>query len=106
VAERTALGSLISVLPAEVRSRLSVTVARKKPARASNDQNLWIRRPGDGNERTFPRIVCLLVMIGIRTDGRKELIALADGFRESAESWADLLRLTTARHGRTRPRRG
>ena len=36
--------------------------------------------------------VCLLVMIGVRTDGRKELIALADGFRESTESWADLLR--------------
>jgi hypothetical protein len=27
--------------------------------------------------------VCLLVMIGVRADGRKELIALADGFRES-----------------------
>jgi transposase-like protein len=36
--------------------------------------------------------VCLLVMIGVRTDGTKELIALADGFRESSESWADLLR--------------
>jgi putative transposase len=36
--------------------------------------------------------VCLLVMIGVRTDGTKELIALADGFRESTESWADLLR--------------
>ena len=36
--------------------------------------------------------VCLLVMIGVRADGTKELIALADGFRESNESWADLLR--------------
>ena len=36
--------------------------------------------------------VCLLVVIGVRADGRKELVALADGFRESAESWADLLR--------------
>jgi len=36
--------------------------------------------------------VCLLVMIGVRADGRKELIALTDGFRESTESWADLLR--------------
>ncbi len=35
--------------------------------------------------------VCLLVMIGVRAGGRKELVALADGFRESAESWADLL---------------
>ncbi len=36
--------------------------------------------------------VCLLVMIGVRADGTKELIALDDGFRESSESWADLLR--------------
>ena len=36
--------------------------------------------------------VCLLVMIGVRADGKKELIAVADGFRESSESWADLLR--------------
>jgi transposase-like protein len=36
--------------------------------------------------------LCLLVMIGVRADGRKELVALADGYRESSESWADLLR--------------
>ena len=36
--------------------------------------------------------VCLLVMIGVRADGTKELVALADGFRESSESSADLLR--------------
>jgi len=42
--------------------------------------------------------LCLLVMIGVRADGRMELVALADGYRESAESWADLLR-ECARHG-------
>ena len=36
--------------------------------------------------------VCLLVMIGVRAEGTKELIALDDGHRESTESWADLLR--------------
>lgn len=36
--------------------------------------------------------VCLLVMIGVRADGSKELVALDDGHRESSESWADLLR--------------
>jgi len=36
--------------------------------------------------------VCLLVLIGVRADGRKELVALADGFRESLQLWADLLR--------------
>lgn len=33
-----------------------------------------------------------LVMIGARPDGTKEVIALEDGFRESTESWASLLR--------------
>jgi putative transposase len=28
----------------------------------------------------------------VRADGRKELVAIADGHRESSESWADLLR--------------
>jgi transposase-like protein len=32
------------------------------------------------------------VVIGVRADGRKELITLTDGYRESAESWADMLR--------------
>ena len=36
--------------------------------------------------------VCLLVMIGVRADGTKKLVALADGFRESTESWAGVLR--------------
>ena len=36
--------------------------------------------------------MCLLVMIGVRSDGAKELIGLADGFCESADSWSDLLR--------------
>ncbi|MET3805239.1 transposase-like protein [Nakamurella sp. UYEF19] len=31
-------------------------------------------------------------MIGVRTDGKKELIASTDGYRESTESWAGLLR--------------
>ena len=35
---------------------------------------------------------CVLVLMGVRADGRKELIALAEGLRESTESWADLLR--------------
>jgi len=36
--------------------------------------------------------VCLLVMIRVRVDGTKELVAPTDGFCESSESWADLLR--------------
>ncbi len=46
--------------------------------------------------------VCLLVMIGVRADGTKELVALDDGHRESTESWADLLR-STKRRGMAAP---
>ncbi|MFJ4569001.1 IS256 family transposase [Streptomyces caelestis] len=34
----------------------------------------------------------VLVVMGVRADGTKELIAMADGYRESSESWANLLR--------------
>jgi transposase-like protein len=44
------------------------------------------------NIRLDEERLCLLVMIGVRADGTKELIALAEGYRESAGSWADLLR--------------
>jgi transposase-like protein len=34
----------------------------------------------------------VLVVMGVRADGTKELIAMADGYRESSQSWASLLR--------------
>jgi transposase-like protein len=36
--------------------------------------------------------LCCLVIVGVRPDGTKELVALADGYRESTDSWADVLR--------------
>ena len=36
--------------------------------------------------------LCTLVMLGVRPDGTKELIAVEDGYRESTESWRTLLR--------------
>jgi putative transposase len=35
---------------------------------------------------------CCLVIVGVRADGTKELVAVADGERESTDSWAELLR--------------
>jgi len=35
--------------------------------------------------------VCLVV-VGVRSDGTKELVSISDGHRESIESWADVLR--------------
>lgn len=34
---------------------------------------------------------CILVLIGATPEGKKELLGIADGYRESAESWKELL---------------
>ena len=43
---------------------------------------------------------CLLVIIGATAEGKKELVGLADGIRESAQSWKELL-LDLKRRGLT-----
>jgi putative transposase len=45
--------------------------------------------------------LCCLVMVGARLDGTKELVAIAEGYRESTESWACLLRDLKKRGMRT-----
>jgi transposase-like protein len=94
-------------LSAPVITRLAETWKAEQRAFAQRDLSavdyvyLW----ADGihvNIRLEEHKLCLLVMIGVRADGRKELIALADGYRESAESWADLLR-DCARRGMRAP---
>jgi putative transposase len=47
--------------------------------------------------------LCLLVIIGVRDDGAKELLAVEDGYRESTDSWAEVLRDLKAR-GMSEPR--
>jgi putative transposase len=67
------------------------TAFNKRPLKDTDYVYIWV----DGihlKVRLEQDKVCLLVMIGVRADGTKELIALADGHRESTESWADLLR--------------
>src|SRR4249919_2817739 len=94
-------------LSAAVITRLTESWQAEQRAFAERDLSgvdyvyLW----ADGihvNIRLEEHKLCLLVMIGVRADGRKELIALADGYRESAESWADLLR-DCARRGMRAP---
>ena len=94
-------------LSAAVITRLTESWRAEQRAFAARDLSgvdyvyLW----ADGihvNIRLEEHKLCLLVMIGVRADGRKELIALADGYRESTESWADLLR-DCARRGMRAP---
>jgi putative transposase len=67
------------------------TAFNKRPLTGTDYVYVWV----DGihlKVRLEQDKVCLLVMIGVRADGTKELVALDDGHRESTESWADLLR--------------
>ncbi len=45
-----------------------------------------VRLADDANKKQ-----CILVLMGATTDGRKELIAVLDGYRESEQSWSELL---------------
>jgi len=47
---------------------------------------------------------CILVLMGATADGHKELIALTDGYRESADSWRELLRDVQQRGLETSPK--
>jgi transposase-like protein len=76
-----------------------LTVQWQDEARAFNNRDLsgvdFVYLWADGihvNIRLEEEKLCLLVLIGVRVDGTKELVALADGYRESTGSWADLLR--------------
>lgn len=46
--------------------------------------NIRLEDPGNNKQ-------CILVLMGAAQDGRKELIAIAEGYRESAQSWRELL---------------
>jgi len=69
----------------------------KKRSLAESDYiYVWV----DGvhfNVRLEDERLCTLVMMGVRPDGNKEVIAIEDGYRESADSWASLLRDVTKR---------
>ena len=45
-----------------------------------------VRLEDDANRRQ-----CLLVLMGATSEGKKELIAVVDGYRESEQSWTELL---------------
>jgi putative transposase len=47
---------------------------------------------------------CILVLMGATAEGRKELIAITDGYRESADSWRELLLDVKLRGLRTSPK--
>src|SRR3989440_858671 len=80
-------------LSAAVITRLTETWRAEQRAFAARDLSgadyVYLR--ADGVHVNIPleeHKLCLLVMIGVRADGRKELVALADGYREPTQPWA------------------
>src|SRR5262249_33423427 len=62
----------------------------KRSLKGKHDVYVW----ADGvhfNIRLEGGRQCILVLMGATADGKKELIALADGYRESEQSWKELL---------------
>jgi putative transposase len=88
------------------------TIARLKDA-WSEEHERWQKRDlspkryvylwADGiyvQARLEEQAQCLLVIVGATPEGKKELVGLSDGIRESAQSWRDLL-LDLKRRGLT-----
>ena len=84
-------------LSASVITRLTKTwqdEQRRFQARSLADAD-YVYCWADGvhfNVRLEEERLCCLVIVGVRVDGTKELVAITDGHRESTGSWADLLR--------------
>lgn len=83
-------------LSADTISRLTKSWADELEAWQSRDLSarhyvyLW----ADGiyfQARTEPDSQCMLVIIGATPEGRKELVGFTDGYRESTQSWRELL---------------
>jgi putative transposase len=57
---------------------------RIRPKSGASDTTFWVAAGRVREVRLEQDKVCLLVMIGVRADGTKELIARDDGIRVSA----------------------
>lgn len=99
------MSEALSVLLGDDAKGLSANVVSRLKAQWADEQVQWGRRdlskaryvywwvdgihtglrsePSDGQ--------CLLVILGVTPDGRKERVALHDGHRESKQSWQELL---------------
>jgi transposase-like protein len=100
------LGEALEVLVGEGAKGLSPAALGRLKAQWSEEYQGWTRRHLEGKEYAYwwvdgiytalresddPKL-CLLVIIGVTSDGSKEWVAISDGLRESTESWLDVLR--------------
>ena len=97
--------ALTSLLGGEASAGLSSTTITRLLAAWQKDYEAFRKREFHGKRYAYLfadgvhfRIrleedrLCALVLIGVREDGSKELVAVEDGYRESSESWLAVLR--------------
>lgn len=108
----------LSVLVGEEAKGLSSNVVSRLKQEWANEHKQWNKRPltqrryvyfwadgihtglrEEGNERA-----CLLVIMGVTEEGTKELVAVESGFRESKDSWQEVLNGLKERGLETGPR--
>lgn len=95
--------ALAAILGPQAKGLSAATVTRLKTVWAE-EYGAWSKRSLSGkhyvyvwadgvhfNIRLEEDRQCILVLMGATADGKKELIALGDGFRESEQSWKALL---------------
>jgi transposase-like protein len=95
--------ALAALLGKDARGLSAATISRLKEVWKSEYER-WSKRDLAGKEYVYlwadgvhfgvrleDASQCILVVIGATVDGKKELLAMLDGYRESAESWKELL---------------
>jgi putative transposase len=109
--------ALQALIGPEVRG-LSANVIVRLKEQWSQEYDVWCRRDLSGKHYVYVwadgihakiRLEdeanskqCLLVLMGATAEGEKELIAVVDGYRESEQSWSELL-LDLKQRGLTQP---
>lgn len=95
--------ALAALLGKDARGLSAATISRLKEV-WKGEYERWTRRDLNGKNFVYLWVdgvhfgvrledasQCILVIIGATADGKKELLAMLDGYRESAESWKELL---------------
>ncbi|MYM85520.1 IS256 family transposase [Duganella sp. FT50W] len=99
------MGEALSVLLGEEAKGLSPNVVSRLKAQWAEEWKRWDQRDLSGKRWVYWWVdgihtgaksegndgQCLLVIMGVTPDGRKERVAIADGFRESKASWQEVL---------------
>ena len=111
-------GEALQALVGEKAKGLSANVVVRLKEQWGTEYDEWMKRDLSGKQYVYVwadgihvkvrleddanKKQCLLVLMGATADGKKELIAVLDGYRESEQSWSELL-LDLKHRGLTTP---